>query len=89
MNKIVKNFKNDDGTEETMEISSMDNLDVSLKGNYRLANMTKKKESKLAQKFKGSILATVIAISVIAILYFMWRFQLERVLYYEVYGFTS
>lgn len=31
MNKIVKNFKNDDGTEETMEISSMDNLDVSLK----------------------------------------------------------
>ena len=45
MNKIVKNFKNDDGTEETMEISSMDNLDVSLKGNYCLANMTKKKES--------------------------------------------
>lgn len=91
MNKIVKNFKNDDGTEETMEISSMDNLNVSLKGNYRLANMTKKKESKLAQRFKGSILgsdigfksqgfssvailATVIAISVVAILYFMWRF---------------
>ena len=91
MNNMERSFKNVDGTEETLMISSDDNLDLCLKGSYKLANHSEKKESKLVKKFKGSILgtdigvksggfsniailATVIAISVLAIMYFMWRF---------------
>lgn len=91
MNNMERSFKNADGIEETIVISSDDELNVCLKGSYKLANHTEKKESKLAKKFKGSILgadigikssgfsniailATVIAISALAIMYFMWRF---------------
>ena len=91
MNNIEKSFKNADGSEETLLISSNDDLELSLKGSYKLANHGEKKESMLSKKFKNSILgaeigvksggfshvailATVIALSVIAIMYFMWRF---------------
>ena len=91
MNNMSKNIKNDDGTEDTLVINSSDNYDLKLDKSYVLANRTLKKESKLAKKFKGSILgadigfksggfsniailATVIAIGVILIMYFMWRF---------------
>lgn len=91
MNKMERSFKNADGSEETLMMTSDDNLELCLNGNYKLANNEAKKESKLAKKFKGSILgteigvkssgfsnvailATVIAISALAIMYFMWRF---------------
>ena len=88
---MERSFKNADGSEETLMISSNDGLELSLNGNYKLANHSDKKENKLSKKFKNSILgteigvksegfsnvailATVIAISAIAIMYFMWRF---------------
>ena len=91
MNKMERSFKNADGSEETLMMTSDDSLELSLNGSYKLANHAAKKESKLAKKFKGSILgaeigvksggfssvailATVIAISALAIMYFMWRF---------------
>jgi len=86
-----KEIINDDGTKETIVLSSNDDKKLNLKGPYVLANHDKKKESKLAQKFKGTIfgadigvksggftniaiLATVIAVSAILIMYFLWRF---------------
>lgn len=91
MNNMSKSFKNDDGSEETLMINSSDNYSLRLDKNYKLANHTMKKESKLVRKFKGSILgadigvksggfsnvailASVIAVGVILIMYFMWRF---------------
>ena len=91
MNNMSKSFKNHDGSEETLMINSSDNYSLRLDKNYKLANHTMKKESKLARKFKGSILgadigvksggfsnvailASVIAVGVILIMYFMWRF---------------
>ena len=91
MNNLSKSFKNDEGIEETVVASSDDNYTVKLANNYSLANHKEKKESRLAKKFKGSILgadigvkssgfsnvailATVIALSVLVIMYFLWRF---------------
>lgn len=91
MNNMSKSFKNDDGSEETLMINSSDNYSLKLDKNYKLANHSMKKESRLARKFKGSILgadigvksggfsnvailASVIALGVILIMYFMWRF---------------
>ncbi len=88
---VNKEIINDDGTKETLVISSDDNLELEMKGSYVLANHNKKKESKFARKFKGTIfgsdigikssgftsvaiLATVIAVSAILIMYFLWRF---------------
>lgn len=88
---INREIINDDGTKETMILSSDDGRTLDIKGTYVLANHNKKKESKLAQKFKGTIfgadigiksggftniaiLATVIAVSAILIMYFLWRF---------------
>jgi len=62
MNNMSKNFINDDGVEETIILSSNDNREINLNKNYRLANHTEKKESKLAKKFKGSILGADIGI---------------------------
>lgn len=90
MNNITKKFKNEEGIEETMIISSTDNLKVSLNGRYQLANKMKN-SNKLADKFKNSILgsdigikskgfgsvailATIIAVLVLVAMYFMWRF---------------
>lgn len=57
-----RNFKNEDGTEETIVISSGDNYDVNLKGKYKLANYNQKKENKLIKKFKGTILGADIGV---------------------------
>lgn len=60
---MSKDIINDDGTEATIVISSTDGLRLDLKNNtYRLANHTTKKQSKLAQKFKGSILGADIGV---------------------------
>ena len=89
MNNLSKKYKNEEGQEETIILSSTDNYDITKQ--YKLANHVQKKQSKLVEKFKGSllgsdigvkssgftnvaILATVIAIAAIAIMYFMWRF---------------
>lgn len=90
MNNLSKNYVNDEGNEETIIASSSDNYNVKL-DSYTLSNHKARKESKLAKKFKGSILgadigvksggfstiailATVIALSVAIVLYFIWRF---------------
>ena len=89
MNNYQKDIKNEDGTEETIIITSSDTHTIDLSKTYKLANQ--KKESKLARKFKNSILgtdigfksagfsniailATIIAIGAISIMYFLWRF---------------
>ncbi len=91
MNNFERNIKNEDGTEETLIITSNDNHALNLNQTYRLANHNPKKQSKLAKKFKNSILgtdigvksagfsnvailATIIAIGVLCMMYFLWRF---------------
>ena len=89
MNNYQKDIKNEDGTEETIIITSNDAHTIDLTRTYNLANQ--KKESKIARKFKNSvlgsdigfksagfsnvaILATIIAIGALSIMYFLWRF---------------
>ena len=89
MNNYQKDIKNEDGTEETIFITSSDTYTVDLSRTYKLANQ--KKESKLVSKFKNSILgtdigfksagfsniailATLIAVGTLSIMYFLWRF---------------
>ena len=91
MNNLSKNYVNDEGVEETIVATSKDNYNVKLNGNYTISNHNAKKESRLAKKFKGTmlgadigvkssgfssvaVLATVIALAVAIILYFIWRF---------------
>lgn len=62
MNNITKKFKNEEGIEETMIISSTDDLKVSLNGRYQLANKMKNSNNKLTDKFKNSILGSDIGI---------------------------
>lgn len=57
-----RDIKNEDGTEETVIISSSDNRTLNLNQTYKLANHTEKKESKLAQKFKNSFLGADIGV---------------------------
>ena len=57
-----RDIKNEDGTEETIIISSNDNRVLNLNQTYKLANQTKKKENKLMKKFKNSILGADIGI---------------------------
>ena len=57
-----RDIKNDDGTEETIIISSNDNRVLNLNQTYKLANQTKKKENKLMKKFKNSILGADIGL---------------------------
>lgn len=91
MNKFERDIQNEDGTEETIVITSNDNRTLNLKQTYKLANHTQKKENKFMKKFKNSllgadigvkssgfsnvaILATIIAIGVLCMMYFLWRF---------------
>lgn len=57
MNNYQKNIINEDGTEETLIITSNDTrstLDLTKK--YKLANHTETKQNKFVKKFKNSIL---------------------------------
>lgn len=56
MNNFSRDIKNEDGTEETIVITSSDNHALNMNQTYKLANHTRKKENKLVQKFKGSVL---------------------------------
>lgn len=62
MNNISKEIKNDDGTIETLVITSNDNHNLDMSQTYKLANHKSKKESALVKKFKGSILGADIGI---------------------------
>lgn len=62
MGNISRSYKNDDGTEETLIITSNDNNTIDLSKKYRLANHSQKKENKLVKKFKGSILGADIGV---------------------------
>lgn len=56
MNNFTRDIKNDDGTEETLVITSTDNHALNMNQTYRLANHKELHQSKLAKKFKNSIL---------------------------------
>lgn len=62
MNNFQKDIKNEDGTEETIIITSNDSYALNMNKTYKLANYTPKKESKLTKKFKNSILGTDIGV---------------------------
>lgn len=65
MNNIQTNLQNEDGSIETLLITSNDNysLNLNTKNTYKLANRTQKKENKLTNAFKNSILGTDIGIN--------------------------
>jgi len=65
MNNIQTNLKNEDGSIETLLITSNDNYNLNLNTNntYKLANRTQKKENKLTNNFRNSILGTDIGIN--------------------------
>ena len=62
MNNYQKDIKNEDGTEETIVITSTDSHALNMNKTYRLANHNPKKESKFAKRFKNSILGSDIGI---------------------------
>lgn len=61
-NNLSKKIINDDGKEETVVATSNDNYNVKLDGKYTLVGKVSKKRSKLAEKFKGSILGADIGV---------------------------
>ena len=62
MNNLTKKYVNDEGVEETIVASSNDDYEVKIAKNYTLSNHKAKKESRLAKKFKGSILGADIGV---------------------------
>lgn len=58
MKNYSKNIVNEDGTEETIIITSNDDYTLDLVKNYSIANHNQKKESKFQRKFKNSILGS-------------------------------
>jgi len=62
MNSIQTNLKNEDGSIETLLITSNDNYVLNMNKTYKLANRTKKKENKLTSAFKNSILGADIGV---------------------------
>ena len=62
MNNFSREIKNEDGTEETIVITSNDNHILNMNQTYKLANHTQKKENKFVKKFKGSILGADIGV---------------------------
>ena len=58
-----RDIKNEDGTEETIVITSNDNRILNLNQTYKLANQIKKKESKIAKKIKNSVVGSDIGFS--------------------------
>ena len=62
MNNYQRDIQNEDGTEETIVITSTDNINLDMNKTYKLANHTVKKENPLVKKFKGSILGADIGV---------------------------
>ena len=63
MNNFQKDIQNDDGTSETIVITSNDTHTLNMNKTYKLANHKVKKENLLVKKFKGSILGTDVGIT--------------------------
>ena len=90
MNNLSKSFVNEEGENETLVASSDDNYQVKLGNYTISNHQTKKESrlarkfkgtifgSDIGIRSKGfsniAILATVIALAVLALLYFSWRF---------------
>ena len=84
---MTKEIRNNDGSTDIIMITSDDNLDIKINNNYKLANRSSNKiYSKFRNSVLGYdigvassgfvnviLLSTVIAISLIAILYFNFR----------------
>ena len=62
MNSIQTNLKNEDGSIETLLITSNDNYVLNMNKTYKLANCKQKKENKITRAFKNSILGTEIGL---------------------------
>lgn len=62
MNNIQTNLKNEDGSIETLLLTSNDNYVLNMNKTYKLANIPQRKENKFAKKFKNSILGTEIGV---------------------------
>ena len=63
MNNIQTELKRQDGTVETLLITSNDNYTLNMKGTYKLANRPVKTENKLVSSFKNSILGSDIGVN--------------------------
>ena len=89
MNNIIRDIKCEDGTVDTVIISSEDNYSVSLTGRYKIANCYTSNNG-FSQMFKNSIfgadigvgsrgfagvalISFVVAILSFVVLYFSWR----------------
>ena len=60
---IQRNIKNEDGSVETLLITSGDNISpLDLNKTYRLANRVMVNENKFVTKFKNSILGTEVGV---------------------------
>lgn len=62
MNNFQKDIQNEDGTSETVVITSNDSYALNMNRTYKLANHKEKKENLLVKKFKGSILGADIGV---------------------------
>lgn len=62
MNNFNRNFVDDEGKTETIIATSNDDYELNMGKKYTLANHTQKKKSRLAEKFKGSILGADIGV---------------------------
>lgn len=62
MNEFNRNFIDDEGKNETIIATSNDDHKINMSKKYTLANHTEKKRSRLAEKFKGSILGADIGV---------------------------
>ena len=59
---IQTNLKNEDGSIETLLITSNDNCTLNMNKTYKLANIPQRKENQFAKKFKNSILGSEIGV---------------------------
>ena len=62
MNNIQTNLKNEDGSIETLLLTSNDNYVLNMTKTYKLANMPQRKENQFTKKFKNSILGAEIGV---------------------------
>ena len=62
MNNLSRSYTNEEGRKETVIANSNDNYTLKLNGNYKVANHKNNKESKIAKKFKDSLLGADIGV---------------------------
>lgn len=62
MNNFEREIKNEDGSIDTLSISSKDNYTLDMPKTYVLANHIQRKENKLVSVYKNSILGAEIGV---------------------------